>query len=175
MTTSSPSAPRHQPANRSPLRIALYNGFQSQVLDGAWWPQSRDLQAECADLIDHFPRMLGHPARLLFSRPDWDAVVGQPSARKILASRGAVKVGSFPSDDTHLMVVVMQSGERIHLLVIPSTCKPETAHLLMDQAADERNALSAASLLASANRITQDVALQTSAWESEGGAAGREP
>ncbi|MBM7519194.1 DUF5994 family protein [Nocardioides nitrophenolicus] len=175
MTTSSSALSRHQPENRVPLRIALYNGFQSQVLDGAWWPQSRDLQAECADLIDNFPRMLGRPARLLFSRPDWDVVVGRPSARKILASRGTVKVGSFPGDDTHLMVVVMESGERIHLLVIPSTCESDTADLLMGQATDERNTLSAASLLASAKRITGDVALQTSAWESEGGAAGREP
>ncbi len=126
------------------------------------------------DLIDNFPRMLGRPARLLFSRPDWDVVVGRPSARKILASRGTVKVGSFPGDDTHLMVVVMESGERIHLLVIPSTCESDTADLLMGQATDERNTLSAASLLASAKRITGDVALQTSAWESEGGAAGRE-
>jgi hypothetical protein len=31
-----------------------------------------------------------------------------------------VKVGSFPSDDTHLMILTMGSGQRLKLLVIPS-------------------------------------------------------
>jgi hypothetical protein len=31
-----------------------------------------------------------------------------------------VKVGSFPSDDTHLMILTMGSEQRLKLLVIPS-------------------------------------------------------
>ncbi len=31
-----------------------------------------------------------------------------------------MKVGSFPSDDTHLMILAMSSGQRLKLLVIPS-------------------------------------------------------
>lgn len=56
--------------DRVPLRISL-NPSSTRRLDGAWWPQSRDLQVECADLIDNFPSNIGRPARLLFSRPDW--------------------------------------------------------------------------------------------------------
>jgi hypothetical protein len=166
--------PNHPAAARVPLRIRLGNGFPSRPLDGAWWPQSRDLQVECADLIDHFPGSIGRPSRLLFSRPDWNAIAGEPSVRQITASRGRVKVGSFPNDDTHLMVVVMGSGERLRLLVIPSDVDPDVAQALMVQAADERNSRSATDLLATARRHSADASpFATSVWEDEGGAGGR--
>lgn len=172
MTTS--SAPPTGSAARVPLRILVDNGFQSRPLDGAWWPQSRDLQVECADLIDNFPGLVGRPSRLLFSRPDWNAIAGEPSARHIRASRGLVKVGSFPNDDTHLMVVVMGSGERLHLLVIPSSVDADVAQTLMAQAADERNTRSATALLEATRRHSGGVPpFATSVWEDEGGAAGR--
>lgn len=156
---------------RVPLRIRLGNGFSSRPLDGAWWPQSRDLQVECADLIDHFPGLVGRPARLLFSRPDWDAEAGAPSARTIRAARGPVKVGSFPNDDTHLVVVVMSSRERLHLLVVPSSTEPAIAQTLMNRAADERNTRSAVDLLATARLHAGDASsFATSVWEDEGGA-----
>jgi hypothetical protein len=40
-------------------------------LGGVWWPQSRDIQVEAADLVDHFSDQVGRIDRLLFSRPDW--------------------------------------------------------------------------------------------------------
>jgi hypothetical protein len=141
--SSAPSTP----TGRVPLRIRLDNGFQSGKVDGAWWPQTRDLQIEAADLVDHFPHPIGRVERLLFSRPDWDAVAGAPSARRIQAHRGPVKVGSFPSDDTHLMIVKMMSGARLRLLVIPSETEADVAVRVMELAADERNAASAAELL----------------------------
>lgn len=141
--SSAPSTP----TGRVPLRIRLDNGFQSGRVDGAWWPQTRDLQVEAADLVDHFPHLIGSVERLLFSRPDWDAVAGAPSARRIQAKRGPVKVGSFPSDDTHLMIVKMMSGQRLRLLVIPSDTAPQVAGRVMEQAADERNLESAVELL----------------------------
>ncbi|GAA3528627.1 DUF5994 family protein [Nocardioides daeguensis] len=173
MTTSSEQSSARS-TDRVPLRIRLDNGFPSRPLDGAWWPQSRDLQVECADLIDHFPGLVGRPARLLFSRPDWDAAAGGPSARTIRAARGPVKVGSFPNDDTHLMIVVMSSRERLRLLVIPSSMEPDIARTLMAEAADERNTRSAAALLATARLHSGGVSpFATSVWEDEGGAEGR--
>jgi hypothetical protein len=88
---------------------------------GVWWPQSRDLQVAAADLVDHFPGQVGHIDRLLFSRPDWDdAVVDGRGVRRIQARRGPVKVGSFPSDDTQLMILLLASGQRVSLKVIAS-------------------------------------------------------
>ena len=47
MTTS--HTPSTSPDTRVPLRLALTRGDQKQVLDGAWWPQSRDLPTELAE------------------------------------------------------------------------------------------------------------------------------
>src|SRR5690349_17664282 len=92
---------------RTPVRLRLVEDPAPGELAGVWWPQSRDLQMEAADLVDHFPSSAGRVERLLFSRPDWDASATAEGGgvRSIVAARGRVKVGSFPHDDTHLMIV----------------------------------------------------------------------
>lgn len=151
---------------RDPLRIRLDNGFQSGPLDGAWWPRSRDLEVELADLVDQFPHPAGGIERLLFSRPDWDAVPGVASVRRIQAEDGPVEVGSFPSDDTHVLVVVMRSGARLRLLVVPSDTEPALAARIMEQAADERNEQSPAELLGLSRPDQSEIG--TSAWDDGG-------
>ena len=120
MATSSNTSPTTTAA-REPLRLRLRDPAARDAADGAWWPQSRDLQTEAADLVDHFPQAAGRINRLLFSRPDWDnSTLGGHGVRSIRAARGPVKVGSFPHDDTQLMIAIMASGQRLKLLVIPS-------------------------------------------------------
>ena len=147
--TTSPTAciPSQALVERVGLRLLLDNSFEGGPVDGAWWPQSRDLHVEAADLVDHFPGLIGRIERLLFSRPDWDAVSGEPSIRRIHAARGAVEVDSFPSDDTHLMIVTLSSGQRLRLLVVPSDTEPGLASGVMQQAADARNTDSPSTLL----------------------------
>jgi len=121
VATSSETSIDPTPVARAALRLRLGESTPSSGVDGAWWPQSRDLQAESADLIDHFPESAGRINRLLFSRPDWDApTVAGRGVRRIHTGRGPVKAGSFPSDDTHLMILMMASGQRLKLTVIPS-------------------------------------------------------
>jgi|SRR6478735_3063475 len=130
--TTSPNPPSHSPVLREALRLRLLDDPSLGSPDGAWWPRSRDLQAEAADLVDHFPSSAGRIQRLLFSRPDWDgpATAGR-GVRSIVTARGRVKVGSFPSDDTHLMIATMANGYRLKLLVIPShTCRADGERLL---------------------------------------------
>lgn len=134
-------------SQRVALRIRLDNGYQSGPVDGAWWPQSRDLRTEAVDLVENFPHPLGQVRKLLFSRPDWEAVAPTPDAHRIRTRQGIVEVGSFPSDDTHLMIITMRSGQRHRLLVIPSETPPDVAARVMDDAADERNTLGPAALL----------------------------
>ena len=130
--TTSPNLPAPSPVPGQALRLRLRDDPSLGSPDGAWWPRSRDLQTEAADLVDHFPTSAGRIQRLLFSRPDWDG--SAPSGRgtrSIMAARGRVKVGSFPSDDTHLMIATMASGQRLSLLVIPSdTSRAEGERLL---------------------------------------------
>ena len=146
--STSPTGPVSSPEDRRvPLRIRVDANGHDGPLDGAWWPQSRDLQREGADLVDNFPPLAGRVERLLFSRPDWDSVSGDPTLHQIQSARGPVKVGSFPSDDTHVIIVKVSSGRRLRLLVVPSDTDPALAASLMDQAADERNTQSPSTLL----------------------------
>ncbi len=115
-----PTSPGSTTATQ-PLRLELRPDSAASV-DGVWWPRSRDLSVEGADLVDHFPASGGRISRLLFSRPDWDdaTTADGRGLRRIDARRGRVKSGSFPRDDTHLMVLTMSTGERLRLEVVPS-------------------------------------------------------
>jgi uncharacterized protein DUF5994 len=139
--TTSPNLPSSPPVTREPLRLRLGGDTALATPDGAWWPRSRDLQTEAADLVDHFPKSAGHINRLLFSRPDWDLPdTGRDGGiRNVMAARGRVKVGSFPSDDTHLMILTMASGQRLKLLVIPSDASPAEGERLLTGAGDPRD------------------------------------
>jgi hypothetical protein len=113
-------------------------------VDGVWWPQSRNLQTEAADLVNNLPSSVGHINRLLFSRPDWDdALVGGRGARRVQTGRGPVKVGSFPSDDTQLMILTMANGQRLRLDVVPSDTEPAEAQARVDAVDDEISAVHA--------------------------------
>ena len=164
--TTSPTEERPT-AVRVGLRLRLDNSFSSGPLDGAWWPQSRDLQDEAADLIDHFPHPVGRISRLLFSRPDWDPVPGGPSVPEIRAARGTVKISSFPSDDTHLIVLSMATGDRLRLLVVPHDTAPERAEKIMEQAADDRNTYRPAQLLGLDGPDQSHIGEQI--WDDDGG------
>lgn len=110
MTTS--TVPTTHP--RVPLRLVMADSPGLATLHGGWWPQSRDLAVELADLAGHFPPELGHIARVVYSPPDWDV-----SARRVPVGAGYVKVGAFPRDDTHLLIIRTTDRTTIKLLVIP--------------------------------------------------------
>ncbi len=102
MTTSNPSAPS------MPLRLEFAPAAAKGRLSGSWWPRSRDLEHELADLVDHFPAEVGYVSRAIFSRPDWDTV-----PRKVTVGRGPMKTGSFPRDDTHLMLLTLATRRQL--------------------------------------------------------------
>ena len=132
-TSPTTPTPISAASGRVRLRLRLRHPATFGQVDGVWWPQSRNLQEEAADLVDNLPATAGRINRLLFSRPDWDdAVVGGRGARKIQTGRGPVKVGSFPSDDTQLMVLTMATGPRLRLAVVPSDTDPAEARARMD-------------------------------------------
>lgn len=101
-------------AARGPLRLRLGVTPGQDRLDGAWWPYSRDLDRELSDLVRHFPTTHAPINRAVFSRPDWDT-----APRKVTAGPRVIKVGSFPEDDTHVMIVQLSDRRRLTLLVVP--------------------------------------------------------
>lgn len=115
MTTPT-SHPKPSPptaaAGRLPLRLRLTHEVGKGALDGAWWPQTRDLPLELADLVDNFPIELGEVHRVVFSRPDWDT-----APHRVRVARGLVKVGSYPREDNHQVWLSMSTRTMIRLAV----------------------------------------------------------
>ena len=130
---------------RAPLRLQWGDDEPGRaLLDGAWWPHSRDLATELGDLFDHFPPHLGRPRRALVSPPDWDA----PRARRIPTAGGYLKAGAFPHDDTHLIVVLTSRDQRVRFLVVPPDFSEYHAAEAMLAACTRGNTHTAAELLA---------------------------
>ncbi|WP_148616008.1 DUF5994 family protein [Nocardioides rubriscoriae] len=127
---------------RVPLRLALAEHPGQDTLDGAWWPQSRDLDLELADLVDHFPPAAGRVVRALFSPPDWDS-----SPRRVPIDGGHLKVGWFPHDDTHVIVLRTSDHAVLRLLVVPPEVSDDDGHEAMLAASTTGNKHSAGSLL----------------------------
>ncbi|HET7691138.1 MAG TPA: DUF5994 family protein [Nocardioidaceae bacterium] len=131
MTTSDSPSPSSPAQERESLRLTIAEHPARGKLGGAWWPQSRDIDLEFAALVEEFPALQGRVMRGLFSRPDWDT-----APRKVATHRGFVKVGSFPNDDTHLMILTVSAEPwRLQLLVVPSDATADKARALMAAAA----------------------------------------
>ncbi|MBA2952955.1 hypothetical protein GON03_23285 [Nocardioides sp. MAH-18] len=144
MSTSNESiAPTDiDPPSRVPLRLAMAEHSDQNWLDGGWWPQSRDLAVELADLVHHFPAQHGRIVRALYSPPDWE-----PAPRRIPVRGGYVKVGSFPRDDSHLIHLTTSDRTVLRVLVVPPGFTEGQGAEALLAAATAGNAHSAADLL----------------------------
>jgi hypothetical protein len=128
--------------SRGPLRLRMAEYPGRNHLDGGWWPQSRDLAVELADLVDHFPAQFGRIVRALISPPDWD-----PAPRRIPVAGGYLKVGSFPRDDTHLIRLKTSDRTVLRVLVVPPGFTDDQGAEALLAAATTGNAHSATALL----------------------------
>lgn len=146
-TPNSPTPPTTAGPTRVPLRLRLADDPGRNHLDGGWWPQSRDLQVELADLVDHFPADRGRIVRALFSPPDWD-----PAPRRIAVRGGFVKAGSFPRDDTHLIELKTSDGHLLRVLVVPPGYTHDQGEEALLAAATSGNAHSGADVLEEVTR-----------------------
>ena len=107
------------PDSRRPLRLKLGHAPGQDRLDGAWWPYSRDLQAEMSHLVQQFPPTSGRISRAVYSLPDWDT-----APRELVDGQRVIQVGASPGDDSHLLVVQLGDGRRLTLLVVPPDFTP---------------------------------------------------
>lgn len=156
-TTSLAGAPR-----RRPLRLRMGRTTGVDRLDGAWWPQSRDLAVELADLVDHFPAEHGRVVRALFSPPDWD-----PAPRRIPVATGYVKVGSFPRDDTHVIELKTSDRTVLHVLVVPPGLTDDQGAEALLAAATPGNTHPASTLL---DLVTEHPDIDPAGhWKDDGG------
>lgn len=146
---------------RRPLRLQLSGAPGQTALDGGWWPQSRDIDIELADLVDQYPTVNGRVARALYSRPDWDR---QPLSIRV--TRGRLKTGSFPRDNTHMIVLSMSTGNQFKLLVVPPD--HPTGQRAMALSADPSNRWTATEVLARC-ALGEEQSESKDHWTDDGG------
>ncbi|KOG50252.1 DUF5994 family protein [Streptomyces decoyicus] len=111
------------------------------VLDGAWWPRSRDIGAELPGLITALTEHLGPVARVGLDASAWEEL----PTRLVIEDR-IVHIDSFPvGDDT----ILITRGDQDHfsLLVVPPTATAEAAHAAMNRAVQADNVAQAGQIL----------------------------
>ena len=142
VTSLPPDAALPQPVEPGTAVVRLETTTDRQgVLDGAWWPRSRDIAAELPALITALTDLLGPVTRVGLDTDAWDEL-----PRRLVVGDRVVRVDSFPvGDDT----VLITRGEADHfsLLVVPPHATPEAARAAMAAAVRADNVTRAAQIL----------------------------
>ncbi|KUN78590.1 DUF5994 family protein [Streptomyces griseoruber] len=111
------------------------------VLDGAWWPRSRDIGAELPALLSALTEHLGPVTRVGLDTAAWE---GLPT--RIVVEDRVVRIDSFPvGDDT--VLITRGDQDVFSLLVIPPHATPEAARAAMAQAVRADNVTQAEQIL----------------------------
>lgn len=169
-----PTLPHPEPVAAPAVRLALKtDGASRGLLDGAWWPRSRDLLSELPALTDVLDPLWGRITRIAVNPEHWPVI-----PRKVPVHGHVVKVGWFtPEIDPHKLLLLSYGTGRWDLLVVPPGTGPETAARLMAAASADGGPPLSASALITADRDAHGVPVPVQArdgetvWESEGGAS----
>lgn len=111
------------------------------VLDGAWWPRSRDIGAELPALLSALTGHLGPVTRVGLDAAAWE---GLPT--RIVVEDRVVHIDSFPvGDDT--VLITRGDQDIFSLLVVPPDTAPDAARAAMAQAVRADNVTQAEQIL----------------------------
>lgn len=175
MTATISPAPTLEDRSSSSLRLSLAPvGPAPALLDGAWWPRSRDLAAELPFLTAVLDPLWGRITRITVNPTHWPVV-----PRKVPVAGHVVKVGWFlPEQDPHELLLLSYHLGRWNLLVVPPRTPPVQAAWLMAAASDPLGTSTASRLMEEAARLRTvsetDRAVEA-VWDSEGGHEARAP
>jgi hypothetical protein len=92
------------------------------VLDGAWWPRSRDSATELIDLVNALDAK-GVRLSLIMLNPD--AWRGHP--RRLTAAGRTVRIGWFADLDAAVLIATTDTRRRLDLLVSIVDAEPNSA------------------------------------------------
>ncbi|MFI6486902.1 DUF5994 family protein [Streptomyces sp. NPDC050564] len=153
------------------LRLQLApTGTAPALIDGAWWPRSRDLMAELPALIAVLDPHRGRITHVTVNPTFWPVI-----PCKVPVQGHVVKVGWFKAEqDPHKLLLFSYTADRWDLLVIPPETSAVTAARLMSTATDPSRSLTASSLIKEAEffRIAAEAdwdSTREMVWDSEGG------
>ncbi|MEU8250615.1 DUF5994 family protein [Nonomuraea sp. NPDC048916] len=157
------------PTIDSMVRVSLDPVLRRRsMVDGAWWPYSRDAAAELPGLISAVDQRLGRTTlRVGLHLDSWDHI-----PRRVPARGRRVRVGWFRVGDPRLVTLILAGAEPITLLVIPPGAPNGSAAL--ELAAGGTPGLHPADILDTAHRPVMAGAdtpdeNDPSGWENEGG------
>ncbi|MFI7611133.1 DUF5994 family protein [Nonomuraea terrae] len=139
------------------------------VVDGAWWPRSRDAAAELPALVAAVDERLGRTTlRVGLHRDAWRHIPHRFPARG-----RQVRVGWFRSTDPRVITLIFAAGEPVVLLIIPPDTAAGPAEATLDLTAQDTAGLTTGAILAlacpspgAARRAPED---SSARWENEGG------
>ncbi|MFD3473094.1 DUF5994 family protein [Streptomyces sp. NPDC058682] len=167
-TTLDRTAPRDLAAEL-PARLSLTpKTTLAGQLDGAWWPRSRDLEAELPALAAALDETWGRITRVSVNPSRWPVV-----PRTVAVAGHLLHVGWFTEQDPDKLILLSYTVGRWDLLVIPPETEPAAAARLMAAAAIPGSVLAAGVLMANEiviGRGIRDARRREAAWEDEGGA-----
>ncbi|MFF1372503.1 DUF5994 family protein [Streptomyces virginiae] len=167
-TTLDRTAPRDLAAEL-PARLSLTpKTTLAGQLDGAWWPRSRDLEAELPALAAALDETWGRITRVTVNPSRWPVV-----PRTVAVDGRTLHVGWFTEQDPDKLILLSYTVGRWDLLVIPPGTEPAAASRLMAAAAIPGSVLAAGVLMANETVIgrgIRDTGRREAAWEDEGGA-----
>ncbi|WP_415925366.1 DUF5994 family protein [Streptomyces sp. ME19-01-6] len=139
------------------------------LLDGAWWPRSRDLLRELPALTDVLDARWGRITRVSVNPVHWPVI-----PRKVPVTGHTVHVGWFTDEqDPHKLILLSYTVGRWDLLVIPPETGASAAARLMAAAATPGSLVTASGLMANetATRDAREALSREEEWETDGGPA----
>lgn len=141
------------------------------MVNGAWWPRSRDLTRELPALVAALDPVWGRIYHATVQVAMWPDI-----PKKVVTGDHVVSVGWFDAeqDRNDICLISLRGGARWDLLVVPPELDAETAERLMVNAATAGNLQSASALLAASDADPTGHASdpeRIADWESEGGPA----
>jgi Family of unknown function (DUF5994) len=118
---------------------------RTTVLDGAWWPRSRNAVAELPRLVDALDGLRGEITHALLNAGEWDL----PHPRRLAGGKRAVRLGWYTSQPPALLTIVSDFGrDRFDLFVVPPDANAASADTALAAAADPGDKRRAPDLLA---------------------------
>ncbi|SMQ17768.1 hypothetical protein SAMN06272771_4196 [Streptomyces sp. Ag82_O1-12] len=123
------------------LRLTTTHERQS-ILDGAWWPRSRNLASELPGLISALTERLGPITRIGLDSAAWDDDI----PTRVTVDDRVVHIDVFSVGDETALVT---RGDQDHfsLLVVPPDTPPEVARTAMTEAVRSGNPKQAQQIL----------------------------
>lgn len=137
------------------------------LLDGAWWPRSRDLARELPALTDALDARWGRITHVTVNPTHWPVI-----PHKVPVTGHTVRVGWFAAEqDPDKLMLFSYNVGRWDLLVVPPETGAAAATRLMSAAAAPGGLLTAGALMASEDgpRDAWETLSREEEWETDGG------